>query len=99
MRMTDSLLAYVRSNDRICPVPDRWNELWELLERSRRSGSESPPPPLILAAWHSTSGLEKILRLDEQIRFAADQKLTDHVDAFLRGLREDEWVHWSLDHS
>ena len=45
------LIAYCRENSRVCPMPQRWNALWELLpNRKRVGGGWEPPLPLILAA-------------------------------------------------
>jgi len=66
-------------------MPGAWTRLHRLL------GPEAPPP-LILAAW-PTPALWKILRVQEQIDYAAAHGLLDEVEAFLRGLREDEWYH------
>jgi hypothetical protein len=50
--MLHDLLNYVRDNRRVCPVPQRWNELWEMLPDRKRVGNGwEPPLPLILAAW------------------------------------------------
>jgi len=47
----ESLIAYCRENSRVCPVPQRWNALWELLpDRKRVGGGWEPALPLILAA-------------------------------------------------
>jgi hypothetical protein len=72
-----ALLAYVQADGRICPQPQRWNELWEMLpdRKQKPSGGWSPPPPLILAAWWHTTGLEKMLRLREHIEYAASNGL------------------------
>lgn len=86
------LVGYVRANGRICPVPQRWNQLWEMLRGRRRVGSGGNPPlPLILGAWHDTTGLEKMLRLREHIEYAESHGVLDAVDMFLRGLDEEEW--------
>jgi len=88
------LLEYVGSNGRVCPQPQNWNELWELLPNRRRVGSGwEPPLPLILAAWWTTPALSKMLRLQEHIRYAAEHGAIAQVDAFLRGLAEEEWAH------
>ena len=54
--MVRALLDHIRENGRVCPVPRRWNELWEMLPARRRGGRGwEPPLPLILAAWWSVS--------------------------------------------
>ena len=52
-----------------------------------------PALPLILAAWHDTAALSKILRLDEHIRWADEQNALDEISTFLRNLPEDHWLH------
>ncbi len=89
-----ALLEFVAANGRVCPMPDSWNRLWKMLPQRRRSGgSWEPPPPLILAAWGATPTIAKMARLGEHIRYAAEQKVLERVDAVLRGLPEDEWLH------
>jgi hypothetical protein len=88
------VLAYVASRDRICPMPQRWNELYEMLPEKRRVGAGwEPPPPLILAAWYETPALMKIARLQEHLRYAAAHGVLEKVDEFLRALPETEWAH------
>ena len=57
-----------------CPLPIKWNEVYEsLLQVWRITGlpeSDKPPVPLILAAWHETTGLQKLLRWKETIDWA-----------------------------
>ena len=91
---TENLIAYCRENSRVCPMPQRWNALWQSLpERRRVSGIWEPPAPLILGAWHHTSAMAKAVRLAEHIEWAAEHSALELVSAFLRGLREDEWSH------
>ena len=48
----NDLLEFVRTNERVCPQPQRWNELWKMLPNRKRIGNGwDPPLPLILAAW------------------------------------------------
>jgi hypothetical protein len=90
----ESLVAYCRENDRVCPLPVPWNRLWEMLPgRSRVGASWQPPPPLILAAWHDTPAMNKMLRLAEHIDWAAEHESLDSVGTFLRELSEDDWHH------
>jgi hypothetical protein len=88
------LAAYVRENGRVCPMPMRWHELWEMLPGRRRvGGSWEPPVPLILGGWRTSASGEKMHRLDEHLRYAAEQGCLEQVDRFLRSLPEDEWHH------
>jgi hypothetical protein len=89
-----SLLEYVKAEQRVCPMPLRWTELWEMLPGRKRSGSIwEPPPPLILAAWWDTPSFAKAERLAEHINYARDHGVLGDVDRFLRGLTEGEWAH------
>ncbi|HVA01195.1 MAG TPA: hypothetical protein VMV34_06000 [Terriglobia bacterium] len=92
--MLNDLLGYVRSNDRVCPQPQKWNELWEMLPERKRVGQGwEPSVPLILAAWWDTPAMLKMLRLQEHIRYADAYGVLTKVDAFLRSLTEQEWAH------
>ena len=95
--MTDSaetLIAFCRENSRICPMPQLWNALYELLpNRQRVDGRWEPALPLILAAWHDTPAVSKILRLEEHIRWAADNDALEPVAIFIRNLEENDWYH------
>jgi hypothetical protein len=89
-----SVVAYCREHSRVCPLPPKWNRLWELLPNRARVGAGwQPPPPLILAAWHDTSAELKMLRLTEHIEWAAQHDALDSVARFLRELREEDWCH------
>jgi hypothetical protein len=90
----ESLIAYCRYHSRVCPMPVRWRALWELLPHRTRIGPVwEPPAPLILADWHETTGLQKMLRLETHIEWANRFGALDAVDEFLRNLREEEWFH------
>lgn len=87
----EALLKYIKADGRICPMPEYWNRLWEMLPDKKRVGvGWEPSLPLILAAWDSPY-LAKILRLDEHIRYAAEHGVLDEVDIFLRNLKPDQW--------
>lgn len=88
----ESLIAYCRENNRACPMPQRWNTLWELLQNP---GGEHglPPMPLILAVWHDTPAMLKMMRLTEQIEWAVTHGTLERVSAFLRQLPEADWFH------
>src|SRR6266446_6264737 len=87
--MLEALLEYVRKDSRVCPIPQRWNELWKMLPGGRKVGDDSAPaPPLILAAWWDTPALLKMMRLAEHIRYAEAHGVLVLVDSYLRGLPE-----------
>jgi hypothetical protein len=90
----ESLVAFCRENDRVCPLPPLWNELWEMLPNRSQVGSGwRPPLPLILAAWHDTPATTKMLRLAEHIQWAAQHGVLELVGKYLRELREEDWFH------
>ena len=90
----DSIVAYCKENNRVCPVPQKWNELWEMLPSRKRKGSSwEPSPPLILAAWHDTPAMLKMIRLSDHIKWASEHGTLSEVSVFLRGLKEADWFH------
>jgi hypothetical protein len=64
-----------------------------LPNRHRAGGGWEPPLPLILAAWADTPALLKLQRVEEHLRYAAAHGVLAEIDAFLRGLEEEEWAH------
>ncbi len=87
-----SLLEYVTADGRVCPQPDSWNQLWEMLPNKERDGAGwVPPAPLILAAWWESTDSQKISRLRLHLEYAADNGVLDVVDRFLRNLPKDGW--------
>lgn len=79
---------------RVCPQPQRWNELWELLpERKRVGAGWEPSLPLILGAWWHTSDSEKRGRFLSHLRWAAKHGALSEVSSFVRSLGPDQWHH------
>jgi hypothetical protein len=90
----DLLIAYCKEEKRVCPQPTYWNAMYKLLPA--RAGSneiEKCSPPLILTAWHEASPLLKMIRLEEQIKWASEYGHLAKVSVYLRGLREEQWFH------
>ena len=90
----ESLVGYCRENRRVCPLPQQWKRLWEMLPNRTRIGAGwQPPLPLILAVWHETPAMLKMFRLTEHIEWAAQHGALETVASFLRELREENWFH------
>jgi hypothetical protein len=90
----ESLVAYCREKNRVCPQPGLWHEMWEMLPNRRQVGAGwQPPLPLILAAWDETPALLKMLRVAEHIEWAAKHNALVPISTFLRNLREEDWHH------
>ena len=95
MATLKEVLAEAQKNDRICPLPDKWNRLYRMLPKQRgKDGKRDPALPLILAAWWGTSGLQKMQRLREHIEWADAHGCLDKAYALLRSLPEEEWHHF-----
>lgn len=90
----EELLAYSNAERRVCPQPQRWNELWELLpERKRVDNGWEPALPLILGAWRHTSDAEKRERFFSHIRWASEYGDLSKVAAFIKSLEPGQWHH------
>lgn len=55
----DTLWQYCCENKRL--IPRDWNKLYSMLKNKKQkaSGGWEPSLPLILAAWHNTTPIEK----------------------------------------
>jgi hypothetical protein len=95
MASLDETLALATQNNRVCPHPRRWNDLFELLpnKTQKTSGGWVPPLPVILAAWWDTPDFSKAQRLREHIEWASAHGSLNAVHSFLCALSEDEWHH------
>lgn len=91
---TDQLLDYVKEDNRVCPKPQRWNELWNLLpDRESVRNGWNPPLPLILAAWYETTDVQKQERLATHIRFAAEKGVLERIEVFIKSLSPEDWIY------
>ena len=93
--LTD-VLTEIERNGRVCPQPQKWNELYRLVPANPSAGTQSRLAlPLILAAWWHTTPDEKRQRLREHVEWAAANHSIDRIHGFLVSLTEDDWVHTS----
>jgi len=88
----EELIAKVGRDGRICPQPQAWNKLWEMLPDRRRVGAGwEPPLPLILAAWWHTSDDEKRGRFRDHLSWARDHDALGKIEQFLSSLKPNDW--------
>jgi hypothetical protein len=94
MATLEEAIAVASSNNRVCPQPQKWNQLFELLPGKKRVGlGWEPPLPLILAAWDAPA-LLKVARLREHLEWAADHGTLESVQAFMCSMSESDWHHF-----
>jgi hypothetical protein len=94
MVILEEVLAESQKNNRVCPQPQKWQQLYELLPDKKRMGAGwEPSLPLILASWWDTPAMSKILRLREHIDWAAAHGCLKQVYSFLQALPEEQWHH------
>ena len=86
---TESLIAYCQENRRLCPLSQQWDKLW------RAVPNHAQKDWLLYPDWPGfpMPGIMKQISLAEHIKWAAEHCALEKVATFLRGLREDEWVH------
>ena len=86
----DEVILESRRNNRVCPMPARWQQLYDMLPNKQR---HQPPPPVIGAAWNVTPSMSKRMCLRDHIEWAGRHGVLEHVYAFLKVLQEDQWHH------
>jgi hypothetical protein len=89
-----SLLTYVSQDNRVCPEPMYWEQLWRKLPGREKYEMENGNilRPLILAAWWEANDMEKAERLQLQIQYASENGVLNAVDRYLRKLRPENWL-------
>lgn len=92
----ETLWEYCIANNRLCPNPQKWKELYGMLKNTKQNsdGGWTPALPLILFAWDTTMPIEKQLRFKEHIQWVADNNEIGEVGKYLRSLSEADWTHF-----
>lgn len=94
----EAAMLVARRNNRVCPRPERWQQLMALLPPRKTSrGVQHPPPPIVGTSWHVTPPLTKRLCFREQIEWADRGGVLESVMAFMQALPEDDWLHMGED--
>ncbi len=89
VRTLEDVINLTKSNARVCPLPEPWTRLWEMLPRAN---GEAPAAPLVDAAWELPART-KMIRLREHLEYADRHGVLAEVDAFLQSLSESDWLH------
>lgn len=84
------VMVEARKNNRVCPKPAKWQQLYEMLPDRRPS---EPPLPLLGAAWDGTPSIPKRMCFREHIEWAAGHGALQQVYTFMKSLPEAEWHH------
>ena len=81
-------------NQRICPMPREWNNLWEMLpDRKQDVNGWIPALPLILGGWWSSSDEDKKKRFLYHLNWAKNHGVLNEIIEYLNKLPEDRWYH------
>lgn len=98
METFDSLVEYCRVNNRVCPQPNEWQKLWEMLPNKRQLENKwKPSLPLILGAWWETTDAEKRQRFEEHLQWAESHNCLEEIGQFVRRISETSWYLGSTD--
>jgi hypothetical protein len=87
----DALMVVARRNNRVCPRPAHWSDLYQILKGERHA--DLAAPPLQPWLWTRLSGLQKRLRFREHIEWAQGHGRLEQVARFMNGLTEGDWLH------
>ncbi|MBK6006811.1 hypothetical protein JJB11_11980 [Ramlibacter ginsenosidimutans] len=79
-----------RKDNRVCPQPSRWLEMYRILQdQPGRDGL--PPDPVVGSAWASTPPLAKRMAFHEQLEWADRNHCLTPVHEYLKTLRDVDW--------
>lgn len=88
------VMLEARRFNRVCPRPDAWQRLYDLIPGKIESGPlRQPNPPLVGDAWNVTSAMPKRMCLRDQVEWAEHHGALEAVMQFLKALPEDQWYH------
>lgn len=90
-----SLMVLARRNNRACPAPAQWTQLYELLGGEGQHDLQAPP--LQPWVWPRLSGLQKRLRFREHVEWAERHGRLEQIARFMNALGEGDWVHMGED--
>ena len=83
-----ALLDYCGAEGRICPAPQPWQRVWQLLDAVATDRQPAPPP----AADEPTNSLK--WALVDHLLLADQLGVFAKVDRYLRSLTPRQWMMW-----
>jgi hypothetical protein len=86
----DAALVMIRRNNRVCPLPSIWKQLYDALPDK---SPQLATVPLTSQEWKQTPALQKRTRLREHIEWAAAHGVLNDVYTLLDALPENKWQH------
>ncbi|MBI2768071.1 MAG: hypothetical protein HYX47_00470 [Burkholderiales bacterium] len=86
----EEVILESRRSNRVCPLPARWVQLYEMLPGKTHN---QPPPPITGPAWRATPSMSKRMCMRDHIEWAGQHGGLDEVMAFLKMLPEEQWHH------
>lgn len=90
----EQAMAEARRNNRVCPQPQAWQQLYQMLPgKKQMSRGWEPQAPLTGSAWNVTSAMAKRMCLRDHLEWAASKSCLDEIYAFLKALPEESWHH------
>jgi hypothetical protein len=87
----DTLMVVARRNNRVCPQPALWTQLYH--ELGGPGADDLPPPPVERWLWSKLSSLQKRLFFREYLEWAERHGKLGRVAAFMERLGEADWLH------
>ncbi|MGV3572164.1 MAG: hypothetical protein ACO1PB_16320 [Ramlibacter sp.] len=85
------LMAELRKDNRVCPLPSRWLEFYRVLEENNRRKAAMPSTPLTGSAWSSTPTSAKRMCMREQADWAVANGCVTPAYEFLKALPPSDW--------
>lgn len=89
----DQALQLARRGNRVCPMPEQWKAMFALMQRHAPANT-APPNTIDGAAWNAVPRMQRRLRLRDQLEWAERHNVLEFPFRFLKGLSEDDWLHF-----
>lgn len=86
------LMAEIKRDGRVCPLPTRWLEFYRVLQ-DNAAGAQLPAPPLTGSAWASTPAAAKRMCFREQAEWAVAHNCVAAAFHFLDKLPKTDWYY------